>query len=244
MEQCVLITGATGGIGKALCKSFKKAGYYIIATDILQDFTGADAYYSMDLVEFVANETQKKSFLKFIKKSSKGKKLTTLINNAAVQILGGVSDITVSDFRKTLEVNVMAPFLLMQSLLPMLEESKGSVINIGSIHSRATKPKFLAYATSKTALKGLTQAASVDLGGHVRVNNIQPAATATEMLMEGFKDEDKLDELKKYHPIGRIAEPLEIADIAVFLASDKASFITGVSLNADGGIGVRLYDPE
>jgi len=244
MQQAVLITGAAGGIGKSLCEAFNGAGYYVIATDILQEFDRGDVYYSMDLLSFVDNENERASFLRFIDASLKGRKLTTLINNAAVQILGGMSKIKLDSFQTSLSVNVTAPFLLMQLFLQKLEEANGSVINIGSIHARVTKPKYLAYATSKSALQGLTQAAAVDLGGRVRVNNIQPAATATEMLMEGFKDMDKLDELKKYHPIGRIAEPVEIAEIAVFLASEKASFITGVSLNIDGGIGIRLHDPE
>ncbi|WP_457618568.1 SDR family NAD(P)-dependent oxidoreductase, partial [Lutibacter sp.] len=95
-------------------------------------------------------------------------------------------------------------------------------------------------------LLGLTQAMAIDLGSKkIRVNIIQPAATATEMLIAGFKGkEDSLKELEQYHPIGRIAEPKEIAELAVFLVSDKAGFISGSAVGIDGGIGGRLYDPE
>ena len=244
MSKSVIITGATGGIGKALCEAFSASGYYVIGTDLAGGCDNVDDYYSMDLLSFVNNQEERNNFLTFVDNSLNGRMLVGLINNAAIQIIGEISNISADSFKDSLAINVTAPFLLLQLLLPRLSASNGSVINIGSIHTKATKPKFLAYSTSKSALLGLTQAAAVDLGGRVRVNSIQPAATATEMLLEGFNDSSKLDELKSYHPVGRIAEPSEIANVAVFLVSDKAGFITGASICMDGGIGIRLHDPE
>lgn len=244
MKPTVIITGATGGIGKALCKSFKKAGYYVIGTDVINDFTYCDACYLLDLSLFVKSETERKNFIAFIESQLKDNRLDALVNNAATQITGRISNIELTDFEKSMMVNVTAPFLLIQKLVYQLERSNGSVINIGSIHAQTTKANFLSYATSKTALKGLTQAVALDLGGRVRVNIIQPAATATEMLLAGFQDKKALNNLELCHPIGRIANPMEIAEVAVFLASDKASFITGATLNVDGGVGIRLHDPE
>jgi NAD(P)-dependent dehydrogenase (short-subunit alcohol dehydrogenase family) len=126
-----------------------------------------------------------------------------------------------------------------------LSNANGSVVNISSIHSTLTKPGFVCYATSKAALGGLTKSAAVELGAKVRINAINPAATATPMLVAGFEDkESALRELGSMHPLGRIAEPEEIARTAVFLASEKASFINGACLNVDGGISARLHDPE
>ena len=244
MNKSVVITGVSGGIGKALCSAFSAAGYHVIGTDLVQECDDVDDYYAMDLLSFVSDQKQRRDFLHFVNDSLNGRELSCLINNAAIQILGGTSEVSIDRFRESLDINVSAPFLLIQLLLPQLEKAKGSVVNIGSIHTKATKPKFLAYSTSKAALHGLTQAAAIDLGGRIRVNSIQPAATATEMLLAGFNDSSKLDELKSYHPVGRIAEPGEIAGIAVFLTSEQAGFITGASICVDGGIGIRLHDPE
>jgi NAD(P)-dependent dehydrogenase (short-subunit alcohol dehydrogenase family) len=119
------------------------------------------------------------------------------------------------------------------------------VVNIASVHAQLTKPGFAAYATSKSALVGLTRSLAVDLEGVVRVNCISPGATGTPMLVAGFEGrEEALSQLGQCHPLGRIAAPEEVARVAVFLASDDASFIDGAVLDVDGGIGARLHDPE
>jgi NAD(P)-dependent dehydrogenase (short-subunit alcohol dehydrogenase family) len=119
------------------------------------------------------------------------------------------------------------------------------VVNIGSIHSALTKPRFTCYATSKAALGGLTRSLAVELGGTVRVNELNPAATDTPMLRAGFEGKPgAFERLAAVHPAGRIAAPDEVARAALFLTSDAASFINGESLRVDGGVGVRLHDPE
>jgi NAD(P)-dependent dehydrogenase (short-subunit alcohol dehydrogenase family) len=170
--------------------------------------------------------------------------LAVLVNNAASQILNRTDDIRISDWDETLQTNLIAPFLFAQLLLPEIERAKGSVINIASIHSVATKPGFVCYATSKAALVGMTRALAVDLGPRVRVNAINPAATATPMLLAGFEGRsEEFDELAKKHPLERIAQPWEVSKTAIFLASPDAAFITGACLHIDGGIGGRLHDP-
>jgi NAD(P)-dependent dehydrogenase (short-subunit alcohol dehydrogenase family) len=167
-----------------------------------------------------------------------------LINNAAVQILKPSGQLTLDDWQHTLNINLLAPFLLAQALLPELEKAKGSVINIASVHAVATKPEFVCYATSKAALVGLTKSMAVDLGPRVRINAICPAAVATPMLRAGFEGrKDAFEELSRMHPLGRVASPDEIAGVALFLASSQAGFITGTSIYVDGGICSRLHDP-
>ena len=159
-------------------------------------------------------------------------------------MLNRTADVRVSDWDETLETNLIAPFLLIQSLLPDLERARGSVVNIASVHATATKPGFVCYATSKAALVGMTRVLAVDLGPRVRINCISPAATATPMLMAGFADKPaQFLELGQMHPMERIAEPAEVAQTAIFLASEQASFITGACLSVDGGIAGRLHDP-
>jgi len=245
-QAAIVITGANGGIGKALCSTFMKEGYFVIATDIEKQKCQCDAYLELNLADLVSNKNHQQNFYEKVIRLLNNIDFKGLINNAAIQKLGSVEQISTKEFIETLNINVTAPLVLSQLFLKQLENANGAIINIGSIHAKLTKPCFVSYATSKAALLGLTQAMAVDLGSKkIRVNIIQPAATATEMLIAGFEGkEDSLKTLEQYHPIGRIAEPKEIAELAVFLVSDKAGFISGSAIGIDGGIGGRLYDPE
>lgn len=246
MSGGVLITGCNGGIGAALVKAFAAAGWIVIGVD-RTDAKAASAAAKIikaDIADFCGDEKKLAAFAGDVRAALGGKPLGALINNAATQILGGVSELTAEDFVRTMQVNAIAPFVLVKAFLADLEASEGAVVNIGSVHAEATKPGFAAYATSKAALHGLTRALAVDLGPKVRVNTLAPAATATAMLKAGFEGDAKaFGALKDVHPLKRIAEPDEIARIAVFLASKDASFITGATLHADGGILSRLHDP-
>jgi NAD(P)-dependent dehydrogenase (short-subunit alcohol dehydrogenase family) len=246
MSAGVLITGCNGGIGKALVKDFAAAGWTVIGVD-RTDAKPGDAVAKIikaDIAEFCADEKKLAAFAADVRAALAGTPLRALVNNAAVQILGGVGELTPADFIKTMQVNAIAPFLLVKAFLADLRAAEGSVVNIGSVHAEATKPGFAAYATSKAALHGLTRALAVDLGPKVRVNTLAPAATATAMLKAGFEGNAKaFAALEAVHPLRRIAEPDEIARIALFLASNEASFLTGATIYADGGILSRLHDP-
>lgn len=239
-----VITGAAGGIGRALCAEFKSADYRVIATDVASvSGVACDHFVEVELKTVGRDEVSLERFVQQLSLPASG--LTVLVNNAAVQILNRTDAVSVQDWRDTLDVNVLAPFLLTQALLPYLEKAGGSVVNIGSVHAIATKPGFVCYATSKAALVGLTRALAVDLGGRVRVNAVNPAAVATQMLLDGFKGKDaRLSALGGMHPVGRIAEPSEIAQAVLFLASRNAAFITGTVFDVDGGILSRLHDPD
>ena len=245
-QKVAVITGAEGGIGSSLCRTFQNAGYFVIGTVLKRtdDISFCDAIIELDLNELASNTSVAEEFEATLNKAINGRHVKALINNAAVQILGNTSSLTAADFTTSFNVNVLAPFILAQLLLNDLTKSTGSILNIGTVHSQATKSKFIAYATTKTALHGLTRALAVDLGGKVRVNTLAPAATATPMLEAGFVGkEESFQELEKCHPIGRIASVDEISKTALFLCSDDASFITGTTLFADGGILSRLHDP-
>lgn len=243
MKPTALITGAGGGIGRALCIAFAKAGHRVIGLDINDEQGSCDQFIRFDLQRFVRDDEYRSEQVIVLNAAIGEPGLRVLVNNAAVQILAPVSEVSARAVRETLDVNVGAPLLLTQGLLAALERTHGAIINIGSVHANLTKPGFSAYATSKAALAGLSRALAIDLGGRVRVNAIQPGATATPMLIAGFAGrEDALADLGRIQPIGRTARPEEIAAVAVFLASDAASFITGATLNVDGGISARLHD--
>ncbi|MDB5037077.1 MAG: hypothetical protein JWQ35_605 [Bacteriovoracaceae bacterium] len=245
MTPGVIITGASGGIGRALCVEFKKNGYFTLGVDKEPEAPKeADAYLCFDLSLLAKNESSQESFKREVESRFKGHALKSIINNAAVQILGSTDQIKIKDWEDTLQLNLLAPFFVVQLFKKTLSEQKGSVINIASIHASLTKSKFICYATSKSALIGLTRALALDLAPHIRVNAISPAATDTPMLREGFKDSpEKMKELSDCSPLGRIATPAEVAKVAVFLSSSDSSFISGSTIQVDGAVGCRLHDP-
>jgi NAD(P)-dependent dehydrogenase (short-subunit alcohol dehydrogenase family) len=244
--RAAIVTGASGGIGGALVAAFAEAGYRVIALDAqpLPSGIAADAFVRADLDEYCHTASVRAHTNQSLLAAVGGDDLAVLVNNAAVQILGRSDELTTADWYTTLNVNLLAPFLLAQGLLPRLETARGSVVNIASIHASLTKPRFVCYATSKAALVGLTRSMAVDLGGRVRVNAICPAAIDTAMLREGFAEQPELlAQLGAAHPSGRIGTPDEVGDAAVYLASTKAAFLNGTVLAVDGGISGRLHDP-
>lgn len=241
-KVCV-ITGAAGGVGKALVHNFKEAGYRVIAIDSVPPPQGQEVeYFQLDLALLVQDPSLELINPIIEELSEDG--IDVLINNAAIQVVGGVDELDYASWLRTLQVNVLAPFFLVKKFFPLLEKSKGSVINIGSIHSSLTKRGFMAYATSKSALRGLTRSLAIEVGDKFRVNAIEPAAIRTSMLEEGFQDKSKLDALSRYHPVGRIGEPEEVAKVCLFLASSEIGFLHGACINLDGGIGNLLHDPS
>jgi len=247
-QKAALITGAAGGIGRAMANIFREAGFFVIATDRVGKPVDLryDYYLQADLTLLVQDEAYAARFFTDVRDclATHCLRLNVLINNAAIQILGGLDSLTRSDWRQTLDVNLLAPFLLVQALLPELEKAQGNVVNIGSIHARLTKKNFVAYATAKAALAGLTRAMAVDIGPRLRINAIEPAAIETEMLIDGFKEfTEGYVNLKAYHPIGRIGTAEEVARAALWLASDTSSFFHGACIRLDGGLSNALHDP-
>ncbi len=242
-----LVTGAAGGLGRSLCDAFAAAGYCVIATDLPQQSAPASAehYVDADLYALATQAVAREAFAAEIDRILGDGGLHVLVNNAARQILGRFADLDQRAWEESMAVNLLAPAALTRLLLGRLVSARGNVINVGSVHAVATKPEFSCYSTSKAAIEGFTRALAVDLGKEgVRVNCVAPAAVDTPMLREGFADQPaQLQALESYHPLGRIAQPREIAQTAVFLADDKAGFTTGTTVRADGGILSRLHDP-
>jgi NAD(P)-dependent dehydrogenase (short-subunit alcohol dehydrogenase family) len=243
LKQVAVITGALGGIGRAMCHEFDAAGYRVIGIDRVGGELSFATIIHADVQELVTRPESTAPLLARLTEQIGKAPLKVLVNNAAVQILGATEDVTLGDWRETLDTNLLAPFVLSRMLLSQLSAGNGSIINIASVHATATKPRFVCYATSKAALVGLTKAMAVDLGPKLRVNAILPGAVATPMLEASFANNPTARSLlESYHPLGRVARPEEVAKAAVFLSSDAASFITGAALALDGGVGSRLHD--
>ena len=244
MNKTVIVTGSSGGIGKAICTVFKDAGFSVVGVDIRPGSTNCDSTVEADLNKLCLLPEYAKTTVDSIRRLAPSP-INVLINNAAVQVAKPIDKLSMEDWRQTMNVNLFAPFLLVQALVPDLRASSGCVINIASVHAFLTKSRFICYATSKAALVGLTRGMAVELGPEIRVNAISPAAVDTPMLTKGFLDDEKtLDQVRQAHPLARIGKPEEVANVALFLASDAAAFVTGGSYNVDGGITARLHDPE
>ena len=241
--KTVFITGANGAIGQGLCRGFKNDGYHVIGTDIeKKSKENIDIYIPIDL-DLLCNDAlyRDRSIKSIILQCNNG--LDVLINNAATQILNPISKLIFQDWKKTIDVNLSSVFVLIKELLPKLEQVKGCVINIASIHAQLTKSNFSAYATSKAGLIGLTKSLSVELGAKIRVNAISPAAISTPMLESGFsEDREARDKLDTHHPTSVIGVVDDIVTASRYL-SEAGVFVNGAIINIDGGISSRLHDP-
>lgn len=241
--KSVLITGSYGGIGRVLCTEYKKAGYNVIGVD-KQYVEDADYNFLHYNIRSIPDDPELFKKFKTEVREIAGDNLSCIVNNAAVQILKKVDNLSWDDWEETFKVNLFAAFFLVQAFLPELRKNTGTVVNIASIHAQLTKAEFAAYSTSKGALISLTRALALDLAPEIRVNAVVPAATETPMLKASFEGNEKgYQLLGEYHPLRRIAKPEEVAKTALFLSSTQSSFISGSAIWVDGGIGGVLSDP-
>ncbi|MAZ45759.1 MAG: SDR family oxidoreductase [Gammaproteobacteria bacterium] len=246
-SKVALVTGCNGDIGRALCKAFSSSGFIVVGTDLhLDSHIEVPLYLQCDLFELANDERVQNEFQLSVMEfaASESAEVNVIINNAAHQVVKPLGELSSDQFNFSQQVNVIAPFVMARIFEMVLRKSHGTILNIGSVHSGVTKPGFTAYATSKSGLSGLTRSLAIEFGGDVTVNTIAPGATETTMLIEGFSDNPSLlSDLERYHPAKRIGQPNEIAALALFLASEKARFITGSEIPIDGGISGRLHDP-
>lgn len=225
-----IVTGHRGGIGGAIADVLRRDGAEVIGLD-LPDFDLADT----DTVEARA--------LALIG----DRPVDILVNNAGITVLGSVLETSLAEAERVMRVNFLAAYALMRAVLPgMVAQRKGAIVNIASDQALIGKQVSAAYGASKAAIAQLSRSAALDWSRHgIRVNCIAPGSTQTAMLETVIGDlaakyPDRFpvsssDAYKAATPLGRFADPQEIAHAVAFLASDAASFITGVILPVDGG---------
>lgn len=232
----VLITGGSRGIGRAMVKMFSERGYSVAFTykecidnaNELSRETGAiaimaDSSCELDVIEAV------KTFEKKIGN------VEILINNAAVSSTSLFTDITTDEWRRIFSVNVEGPFMYTKQVLPsMIRRKNGRIINVSSMWGITGASCEVHYSASKAALIGMTKALAKELGpSNITVNCIAPGVIDTDM--NKFLSDEDVAELKAETPLMRIGAPEEVAETALFLAGDGASFITGDVINVNGG---------
>jgi NAD(P)-dependent dehydrogenase (short-subunit alcohol dehydrogenase family) len=234
----VVITGAAGGIGAALCQRMRQDGYVTIGMD-RAPATEADVDLRVDL-----GDSEK--LIALGRELAQQYELKAVVHNAAVQPMAGAGETPIGDWLHTLRVNLIAVDALVAGTKDKLAASDGSVVVIGSVHGRATTTGIIAYAASKAALEGWVRAAALDLGPAIRVNAVAPGAIDTAKLREGFarwgeaSSVERKAVLCQRTALGRIGSPHDVAGAAAFLIGGDARFVTGAVLVVDGGATARL----
>jgi NAD(P)-dependent dehydrogenase (short-subunit alcohol dehydrogenase family) len=239
----IVITGGAKGIGKACVDLMHQEGGRISTLDIdqniQQEYSERVAFYKTD----VSNATQvqaaiEKSIVEF-------GDIDVLVNNAGIVKYATVTEATEEEWDLILNVNLKSAFLCAKYCIPsMLKKSKGVVINVASVQAFISQQKVAAYTTSKSALLGLTRSIAVDYAPYIRCVAVCPGTVDTPMLQEALKQSPDPDEVYQecidMHLVKKLATPLDVAELIAFLASDKASFITGQAYRIDGGLGISV----
>ncbi|KQL43932.1 short-chain dehydrogenase [Brevibacillus choshinensis] len=245
-NKIAIVTGAARGIGAAIAHRYAEEGARVVATDIstvgeevvaeIVSKGGTAVFFQAD----VSKTADVQALIAFTKETYGVP--SVLCNNAAINIPGSVIELEEEVWDRTMEVNVKSMFLTSKYCLPeMIAAGGGSVVNMASANSFAAEPRLSAYVTSKGAIHMLTKQMALDFAAdNVRVNCICPGwvdTTFNDAHADLFGGRDNvLKSISDFQPIGRTIQPVEIANVAVFLAADESSAMTGSAVVVDGGL--------
>ena len=237
-HRVALVTGGASGIGEATCRAFADAGAKVMIVDIDErrlETLAAELPGSTTYLCDITNEEAVATLFRSIEH------LDVLVNNAGIGLVGGIEETSLEDFRRLFRVNVDGMFLVTRAAMPLLKESRGNIVNIGSVAGLVAVKKRFAYCATKGAVVAITRQLAGDYAGQVRINCICPGTVDTpfvEAYLEKYHKHEKervRAELNQRQPIGRLGKPDEIANLALYLASDEAAFVHGAAVAIDGG---------
>jgi NAD(P)-dependent dehydrogenase (short-subunit alcohol dehydrogenase family) len=242
--RTALITGAAGGIGLGCAEAFAQEGCDLVLLDIDEKRLAAAA-------KDLANRSGRKVHAlacdlsdadaarkAVIKAAALLGRIEVLVNNAGILVPGDILDAELEDFDRVLAVNLRAPFVVGQTVARHMVDAKirGSIINMSSINAVLAIPNQIAYVTSKGGISQLTKAMALGLAPHgIRVNAIGPGTIVTDILKGVMENDDARRRVLQRTPLKRFGQPDEIGRVAVFLASEDASYMTGQTIYPDGG---------
>ncbi len=252
-EKTAIVTGGASGIGKAISRVFAEEGAQVAILDVdreaaeetvrtLEADGGTVSFFECD----VADAGQVPATVDAVVSEFGG--LEVLINNAGIAHVGTVEETTEEDLDRLYEVNVKGVYNCLRASVPEMKEDGGSIVNIASVVSRMGIPNRFAYSMTKGAVLTMTYSVARDyVDEGIRCNAVSPARIHTPFvdgfLEENYPDqvEEKFEELSQTQPIGRMGDPDEVAQLCLYLCSEKADFITGSNVPIDGGF-VTLKD--
>ncbi|MBL5980653.1 cyclopentanol dehydrogenase [Petrotoga sp. 8T1HF07.NaAc.6.1] len=240
--KVAIITGSARGMGRAEAELFAKEGAKVVVADVLEDQAKEVAdKINKDGHEAIAvklDVTKADEWKKVVDQATeKWGKVDVLVNNAGIATMNGIEDATEEEWDRVINTNAKSQFLGIKYVLPAMKKAtKGSIINISSIAGIIAFPNMPVYSASKGATRLLTKTVAVELAKYnIRVNSIHPGIIRTAMAKDILDDEQSAKQVLSAVPLGRPAEPEEVAYGALFLASDESSYMTGSELVIDGG---------
>lgn len=244
-DKVALVTGATSGIGRATALRFAEEGATLVlvgrSREGLSKISAEINAGGGEAFAVVADVTVEADAERIVRETIDDfERLDVLVNAAGILSTGTIEDTALDAWDAMMNVNLRSVFQLMQLAVPHLERSRGSVVNVSSVTGLRAFPGVLAYCVSKAAVDQLTRCAALELAAKgVRVNAVNPGVVRTEIHRRGGMDEEAyetfLERSKATHPLGRVGDAGEVAELILFLASERAAWITGATYSIDGG---------
>ncbi len=244
-QKTALVTGGAAGIGEGIARRFAEAGYAIAIFDI-------DGARASSLAEELSDQTRLVAIHGDVSNEDDARRaiettlagfgrLDVLINNAGIEVAGSVTSLTTSEWDRQIFVNLRGIYLMSKYSIPKMSGRGGAIVNISSVHAFVSWPDSAAYDATKAGIIGLTRAMALDHGREgIRVNAICPGYIQTPLMDRWLATlpapEETLEQVRSFHPVGRIGTPRDVAEAALFLVSDHASFISGTYLVVDGAM--------
>ena len=251
--KVAIVTGTARGIGKAIARQFGAEGALVVGVDLLADLgeqAAAEVRASGGRMSFQAGDISKEADVRRIVKAVRDEhgRVDILVNNAGIQKEAPLTEVTVEDFHAVVNVNLLGAVLFCREVLPgMVARRSGAIVNMSSVLGWVADPLLPVYGATKAGLLGLTRNIAITYGPDgIRCNAICPGDVDTELNQVYFQAHPDpvafRGRVEHEYPMRRIASTDEVARVAVFLASDDASFVSGTHMMVDGAILARIYE--
>jgi len=247
LNKVAIVTGGARGMGAQTCRLFAQEGARVIIADVLEaegealarELGGAARFCKLDVSDQSAWEALVAETVEAFGR------IDVLVNNAAVLVFGGITELSKRDFERVIAINLVGTFLGIRTVAPVMKRQQaGSIVNISSVDGLRGVNALAAYVSSKWGVRGLTKAAALELGLHgVRVNSIHPGGVNTVMSNPTGAPVEEINKGYQNVPLQRVGYPDEVAHATLFLASDEASYCHGSELSVDGGMAAGIYYP-